>query len=725
MASTGGTRLVRTTVTMPGAPVGPANPLPPLGAADDEHEVSDVSGLPGDMAWQVRYGRLATVLPCARLDSYRRSRAPLSFDALVLDNGRLRATVLPGLGGRLISLVRHLPGGGERELLYRNPVFQPANFALNGAWFSGGVEWNIGSTGHTTLSVAPVHAASVPGPDGTPMLRLWEWERTRDLPFQVDLWLPADSDFLYVGVRMRNPHDHDVPAYWWTNIAVPEERGSRVLAPADEAWNFGYTHELRRVPIPVWDGADRTYPLHAEHATDYFYETRPSGRHWVASQDEDGTGQVQASTARLRGRTLNLWGAGPGSRHWQDWLTDPRATPYGGYIEIQAGLVRTQLEHLPLPGHGEFTWLEAYGELSADPARAHASDWAVARREVESTLEAALPWATVEAAYAEWLDVADAPPAETVAIGSGWGALEVARGGYALPGTPFGACTLGPEQRPWLALLRDGTFPDAPPEDPPGPSLVASPWLELLDRAPSTWLTEYHHGVARWAHGDTEGASACWKRSLALADTPWANRNLAFADMIEGRPSAAADRLVPALHQVLTTRHADTPTHAAARVAAVPPDPHAHGAGGAAADGTEAGGGARVDGTWVTAVRALAREAADALLAAGRAGECLDVLGELPPETTARGRFRLIEARARTALGDADGARTIFDAGFEVEDLHEGDEDVHDAWWALAELATSRDHPGLTGGELRAQARKDHPLPPRYNLHMRPAHVYE
>ncbi|MGP3952569.1 hypothetical protein [Streptomyces sp. 7N604] len=36
----------------------------------------------------------------------------------------------------------------------RNPVFQPASFALNGAWFSGGIEWNIGATGHTTLSVA-------------------------------------------------------------------------------------------------------------------------------------------------------------------------------------------------------------------------------------------------------------------------------------------------------------------------------------------------------------------------------------------------------------------------------------------------------------------------------------------------------------------------------------------------------------------------------------------
>ena len=96
------------------------------------------------------------------------------------------------------------------------------------------------------------------------MLRLWEWERLRDLPFQVDLWLPEDSDFLYVGARIRNPHHRPVPVYWWSNIAVPEDERTRVLAPADGAWHFGYERTLRRIPVPEWDGADRTYPLRSD-----------------------------------------------------------------------------------------------------------------------------------------------------------------------------------------------------------------------------------------------------------------------------------------------------------------------------------------------------------------------------------------------------------------------------------------------------------------------------
>ncbi len=130
---------------------------------------------------------------------------------MILENDRLRATVLPGLGGRLYSL-RHKETG--RELPYRNAAFQPANLALRNAWFAGGVEWNLGSTGHSTLTCARMHAAAVDEPDGSPVLRLWEWERTRDLPYQIDLWLPPGSDFLLVGVRIRNPHGHEVPAYW-------------------------------------------------------------------------------------------------------------------------------------------------------------------------------------------------------------------------------------------------------------------------------------------------------------------------------------------------------------------------------------------------------------------------------------------------------------------------------------------------------------------------------
>ncbi len=662
------TTVRRTVLTLPAAPVGPPNPLPALRPLDEMHAIDEHARreLPREMARQIGYEPLRTLLPVRVLDGYGRERTPTGLDAIVIENERLRATVLPGLGGRIHSL-HHKPTG--RELLYSNPVFQPADFALNGAWFSGGIEWNIGATGHTTLSCAPLHAALVPAPDGSTMVRLWEWERLRDLPFQVDLWLPADSDFLHVGVRIRNPHERPAPVYWWSNIAVDEHETTRVLAPADEAWHFGYERSLRRVPVPQWQGADRTYPLRNEYPADYFYEVPAESRKWIASLDAAGQGLVQTSTDVLRGRKLFVWGAGRGGRRWQRWLTEPGTA---GYAEIQAGLARTQLEHVPLDGGREFSWLESYGPLAAGPAAVHGDDWGAARAEVETRLAEALPRAEVAAAYAAWRPYADAEPVESLATGSGWGALEVLRAGYKLPGTPFDESTLGEEQAPWRELLKTGVFPEPRRVSPPGPSLVAPHWRDMLETAPAEPLTEYHLGVAQWHAGDLAQAVRSWERGLALAPSRWPLlRCLAVADEEGGNAVRAAERYAEAFDDLCHER--------------------------------------RDDGeSWTAATAALGREAVAALLAAdrapegqaseGRAAQARAVWDRLSPAVRQRGRFRLIEAQLLLAEGRTDEARAVFDAGFEVADLREGAEILEEVWSALT----------------------DEPLPEAYDYRMRP-----
>ncbi|MFQ6145205.1 DUF5107 domain-containing protein [Streptomyces seoulensis] len=641
-------------LTLPAAPFGPDNPLPALRPLDEVHRVEDRdrAGLPHDMARQIGYAPLHSLLPAPVRDGYGRTRRPRAIDALVLENDRLRATVLPGLGGRIASLV-HLPTG--RELLYRNPVLQPANFALNGAWFSGGVEWNIGATGHTTLSCAPVHAARVPAPDGSAMLRLWEWERLRDLPFQVDLWLPDGSDFLHVGVRVRNPHERPVPAYWWSNIAVPEER--RVLAPAEAAWHFGYERRLRRVPVPAHDGADRTYPRDSPYAADYFYDVPDGRRRWIAALDETGHGLVQTSTDALRGRKLFVWGSGPGGRRWQDWLTEPGT---GGYCEIQAGLARTQLEHVRLEAESEVSWLESYGPLDAPPP---AGEWDAAVRRTEERLEAVLPRAAVDAAHAAWKPYADAEPEEILSAGSGWGALEVLRGGWKLPGTPFPESTLGAEQEPWRRLLRSGSLPEPERAGPPGPSLVAPHWRDLLETAPATPAAEYHLGVAQWHAGDRAQAVRSWERALELAPRHWPSlRCLAVADREGDHHERAADRYARAFDALCRERSGD-------------------------------------DGRETAAVAALGREAIEALLRAGRPADARAVWERVDPATRTSGRFRLAEAELLLAEGRPEQARAVFDEGFEVADLREGDERLGQVW----RLAGGGDLPARYDFRMRAE----------------------
>lgn len=652
------TTVRRDVLSLPAAAVGPENPLPALRPLDEMHVVDDRdrAGLPRDMARQIGHEPLATVLPVAVLDGYGRERTPTALDVIVIENDRIRATVLPGFGGRIHSLF-HKPTG--RDLVYTNPVLQPADFALNGAWFSGGIEWNIGATGHTTLSCAPVHAARVTAPDGGEMVRLWEWERLRDLPFQVDLWLPDGSDFLHVGVRIRNPHEHPAPVYWWSNIAVPEGERTRVVAPADRAWHFGYERTLNLVPVPESGSVDRTYPLRSDFPADYFYEVPDGARRWIASLDENGHGLVQTSTDLLRGRKLFLWGSGPGGRRWQEWLTEPGT---GGYAEIQAGLARTQLEHVPLEPGAEFSWLESYGPLSADPAAVHGDDWPAARAEAEQRLAAALPRADVDAAYEAWRRCADTEPGEILATGSGWGALEVRRAGYKLPGTPFAESTLGEQQSPWLELLEQGAFPEPRGATPPGPSLVSRHWRDMLETAAAEPLTEYHLGIAQWHAGDRAQAVRSWERGLAPAPSHWPLlRCLAVAAQESRQWERAADHYTEAFDDLCARRGDD-------------------------------------GDTWEAATAALGREAIEALLTAGRPGPARAVLDALLPAVRSRGRFRLLEARLLLAEGERDAARALFDEGFEVADLREGAEILDEVW---AELT-------------------DEPLPDRYNYRMRP-----
>ncbi|GGX63803.1 DUF5107 domain-containing protein [Streptomyces hiroshimensis] len=668
------TTIRRAVLSLPAAPLGAEDPLPSLRTAADVHRIGAEQrrALPADMARQAGHAPLRSLLPVRRRDGYTRRRALTDLDAIVIENDRLRATVLPGLGGRVHSL-EHKPTG--RRLLYSNPVLQPAHFALNGAWFSGGIEWNIGATGHTTLSVAPLHAARVPAPDGGQMLRLWEWERLRDLPFQVDLWLPDGSDFLYVGVRIRNPHDRPAPVYWWSNIAVPEEAGTRVLAPAEAAWRFGYERSLSRIPVPEWDGADRTYPPNSTHASDFFYDVPGAERRWIASLDAGGHGLVQTSTDLLRGRKLFVWGSGRGGRRWQEWLTQPGT---GGYAEIQAGLARTQLEHVPLEAGGAFAWLEAYGPLAADPAAVHGADWAAARGEVAARLEAALPRADVDAAYAAWRPYADAEPKESLHTGSGWGALEAERGHYDLPGTPFGPQTPGEEQEPWLEFLRRGEFPRPVRGLPPGPSLVSARWRELLETiGDDDPCGAYHLGVARWHTGDRSQAVRAWEAAGRLW---WAKRCLAFADAEDGHPERAADRYLEAFEAAREEQ--------------------------------------RESASWTAAMASLGREAVEALLAAGRADDAGAVLDGLRPGIRERGRFRLLRARVLLAQGDATAAREIFDRGFEVEDLREGDESLGETWYAIEARLLAGEGPVTE--EIRARARAQR-LPRQYDFRMRPA----
>jgi tetratricopeptide (TPR) repeat protein len=533
---------------MPAAELGPENPLPRFRGEDDDREVKAGADVPEEdrryFGWRIG----DRVLPHRMQDSYNRVKRPRVFRVAVLENEFLRATFAPELGGRMLSLV-HKPL--DRELLDRNPVFQPANLALRDAWFSGGVEWNTAQLGHYYLTCSPVFAARVEGPDGAPVLRLYEWDRVKRFPWQIDFHLPPGSRFLFARVRLVNPHDEELPMYWWSNIAVRERPEARTLCPADQILSHRPgSEEIGLLQAPAPYGYDGSYSTNAPGAGEWFFRIPNGQRPWIAHLDRSGKGLVHASTDRLRGRKMFFWGMSRGGRRWQEFL----AAPGSAYIEIQAGLARTQLESLPMPARAEWTWTEAYGLLEAGPAAVHGQDWGRAWHEADAALEQVLPRARVEQLDREWAADAARPPRELLGRGSGWGALErrrVARQ-KERDGVPAEAVfpdeTLGPEQAPWLALLEKGALPERGVQEEPGAWMVQGAWRRLLEDALQAgrgdhWLSWLHLGVMRLEDREAERAREAFERSLKHRRSAWALRNLAVMEHRAGRNEAALARL--------------------------------------------------------------------------------------------------------------------------------------------------------------------------------------
>jgi Domain of unknown function (DUF5107) len=616
-----------TTVRLPAAEVGPESPLPPFTGLQRLPDPSSSPGLPADMRKRIAYGQLPSPLPYSLQNAYRRVLRPQEISAIELTNGRLHALLLPGLGGRLWSLRDQMDG---QDLVFANRRLQFANFALTNAWFAGGIEWNLGSTGHAATTCRPVFAGMVTSQRGA-ALRIWEWERTRDLVFSIDLLMPADRPLLLAFVRVRNPDPEPKPLYWWTNIAVAEKPGVRVLAPAARAWRTEYDGSIATVEIPFADepATDVSYPLTASRAADYFFQLPSEQRPWIAAVQADGRGVVQTSTAQLRGRKLFLWGTADGGRHWQEWLCGPDSR----YLEIQAGLATTQLEHLRLDASAEISWAEAYAPVRALPGVVHHS-WADAVAALAELVTRAVPDEELDEWHRWWrAEMADRAP-QQMAAGSGAGEAELVVRGEdpdGLPGTPFGR-PLVDGFRHLVTLARSGevdqTAAGADVLVPP----ITDRWGAVLDRAAGGWWGQLMNGIRSHARGDLEEARRSYLRSDELRPTPWAARGLAVLAGYRGDHVSAAELFARAVVQAPTC---------------LP----------------------------------LLVEATDQLLAADRPAACLAMIDAAPEEIAVRGRMVLQRARALLANGHAGAARDLLEAGIEVSDLREG-ETLGDLWRA-------------------------------------------
>lgn len=648
--------LTITDYCMLAASLGKENPLPDLKSVTDAHAKIQIdhTTVSEEEARYMGWGRVNTILPYTIQDGYNRHRRRRAFKAAVLENENLRAVFLPQLGGRLWSLFDKQAG---RELLHVNPVFQPCNLALRNAWISGGVEWNVGIIGHTPFTLDDMACQRLILGDSTPVLRMYQYERVRHLFYRVEAFLPDGSQQLYVRVRIDNALKEDTAVYWWSNMAVNEKEDVRVIVPAQKAFRYGYGGKLAKIPVPYmtaeadklqgqaarlarenggkldWD-ISRTTML--PQSMDFFFDIPDEERPFIAALGADGYGMCQTSTNELRGRKLFVWGMGTGGRHWQEFLSQKGSA----YIELQAGLAHTQLEHLPMKGGESISWLEAYGALQAKPDVVHGKNYQAAVSAVAGELEAVCSIQAMETLHARVKQELDGQNGVVLHKGAGfaWAEKKLLGERFDTAKLSLDGMKIGVKEKPWMALASGKGLPCPKPLEEPLSYQIGHYWESALESSiekgdSDHWYGHYQLGVMYASRGEDQKAAVSFRRSLEKEQNPWALRCLAVLEMRRGNADCAADMLCEA--------------------------------------------------TGMKPIRPLVIETLEVLSGAQQYERMYRLMNTLPEKVRSLGRVKVFEIQALLRTGRYDEAEELLMSHIVLADVREGDVLLTDLWFEL------------------------------------------
>lgn len=416
--------------------------VPHLSLDKDAHKAkSDIDNFEGLF---IDYGWRETSYPYTQQNSYA-EETEQEITVAVLENEYLYAEFLPTLGGRLWKLYDKKK---RRDVLYTNDVIRFRNLSIRNAWFSGGVEWNCGIIGHSPFTCSQMYCAFVKGKNGEDVLRFYEFERVREIYYQIDFWL--DENKLMTAVRIENQNSEVVPMYWWSNMATPEYKGGRVVVPANSAYNNSDGMGIKKSQIPFDNGIDVSYPENIPNTIDYFYDIAKNDDKLIANVDSEGYGLLQFSSSNLKGRKLFSWGHRKGSSHWQKMLTDKA----GDYVEIQAGLGKTQYECIPMPPKCVWSFSECYtlADIPESKVNLPYNELVNAVREQIHSLGGC---SALDEKLPDFLNDISLQKGDVVLSGSGFGYLNKTLGGKAPEHLAFYA---DDEVKPWIDLAENKTL---------------------------------------------------------------------------------------------------------------------------------------------------------------------------------------------------------------------------------------------------------------------------
>ena len=520
-------------LTLLGVTLGDPNPLPVFMSKSRQLPLQDFGLLSEEKEGFANETGFRT-LPYLMQDNYTREKRPITIKTIILENEILRATFLPEYGARLYSLYDKKQ---KSELLYVNPVFQPANLAIRNAWFSGGIEWNIGHYGHTFLTMEDYFAV-VCSNNGVEFLRFYEYERCKRVFIQMDFHLFSGAEHLTAHIRIDNSRNEAVPMYWWTNIALPEEQNVRILSGTREVIFIkpqsldgkdkihGFAHGSMPF-LESLDGIDASYPCNFHFSNEYFFQNpKRSDCTWEAACYGDGNIFYERSTENLRYRKMFCWGTHKGGKRWKEFLSTKDT---GNYLEIQAGLAPTQVHGFTLQASETISFTQVFG-VAKDASKSFEGDWQNASLLTYDLINEKISSEQLIEFDSHCTSLANLHSDKIIHTGSGWGALEAVLDPKKIPQhLVFPMYTLGKEQESWLYLLKNGSFQTDVKRSWPESYMTDPIWLDLLTKSIATTPAEKSLNlvlisVGQWENGNFCEAIQTMENALKLDESPLALR---------------------------------------------------------------------------------------------------------------------------------------------------------------------------------------------------------
>lgn len=160
----------------------------------------------------------------------------VSYKAVVLENKYIKICVIPELGGRLFYAIDKT---NNYDFFYRQDVVKPANVGMNGAWISGGVEWNVFHH-HRITSQEPCDYKLVENPDGSKTVWVGETERRHRMSWAIGLTVFPDKSYIKVDGRLINSTQNSNSMLFWANAATHANENYQIIFPQNT--EFGCFH---------------------------------------------------------------------------------------------------------------------------------------------------------------------------------------------------------------------------------------------------------------------------------------------------------------------------------------------------------------------------------------------------------------------------------------------------------------------------------------------------